>query len=186
MKFYYYYNIIKDTHSKYKLLSNLLLKKKRYNLINNTKKNVECAVKLNHNDNKSYIRKYWTSWVTIFVMLFIIKMLHIPLLQNIPIVFVYFIYWIFVIFMNAYEGHRLMDYLKKNHPKKWEELTYLPYCGSGNVNGFKTVGFIFSSNDLADENIKFLKNNYKKLCGFMLTVLICFPILFILERMIIE
>lgn len=78
--------------------------------------------------------------------------------------------WLAVMVLNALEGYRLMSYLRKYHNAKWQELTYIPGFGSGNVNGFRSLPFIYSKDDLNDECVKVLKANYRRFIALTLTI----------------
>jgi len=65
--------------------------------------------------------------------------------------------WIPVIVFNIREGKELMGYLASHHREKWEWLTTVPGLGPGNVNSFRSLPWLFSSDDLNDPTIAALK-----------------------------
>jgi len=87
--------------------------------------------------------------------------------------------WIPAIFVSLYEGRRLLSYLEEHHKKKWEEITYVPGFGSGGVNSFRSLPFVYSKDDLDDKNVRILKNNYKGVIKLLLTVFVTFIIIFL-------
>jgi hypothetical protein len=80
--------------------------------------------------------------------------------------------------LNFYEGHRLMSYLKQNHRAKWEHITYVPFFGSGGVNSFRSLPFIYSKADLGDQLVAELKKNYRRFIILMFAVFFTLPVLF--------
>jgi hypothetical protein len=86
--------------------------------------------------------------------------------------------WIAVMILNFYEGHRLMSYLKQNHRAKWEHITYVPFFGSGGVNSFRSLPFIYSKADLGDQLVAELKKNYRRFIILMFAVFFTLPVLF--------
>ena len=133
---------------------------------------------------KSYISFYWKIWFLIILSLLLIKFLVSIYLKpdyNFLLFSIYMIpVWITVMILNFYEGHKLIKYLKINHNEKWKELTYCPILGSGNANGFRTLPFLFSKDDLGDNVVLQLKNNYKNFLKLALTIFFTFPIVFYL------
>lgn len=73
-----------------------------------------------------------------------------------------------------------MNYIKKHHRTKWNYLTYVPLWGFGGRNGFRTIPFIYSKDDLGDPNVAELKKSYRSFLKLMLTVFFTTPILFFL------
>ena len=71
-----------------------------------------------------------------------------------------------------------MKYLKMNHREKWDYITYMPLFGPGGVNAFRTLPFLFSKDDLSDNAVLELKNNYKSFIKLTLTIFFTFPVLF--------
>ena len=133
---------------------------------------------------KSYILFYWKIWILIILILLLIKFLVMRYLNpdyNFLFFSIYIIpVWVMAMILNFYEGHKLMKYLKKNHKGKWENLTYCPGLGYGNGNGFRTLPFLFSKDDLEDNIVFQLKNNYKQFIKLALTIFFTSPIVFFL------
>ena len=128
---------------------------------------------------KSNLRLYWTVWLVYLVACFIAwrafhnfaRSFH----DNFPIIYMVGI-WIPIMFLNLYEGKRLMAYLRQYHFEKWTELTTIPGFGSGNINGFRSVPWLFSSDTLDDPMLDVIKRNYRRFIYFTLTVFFAFPI----------
>ena len=84
--------------------------------------------------------------------------------------------WLPIMFLNIYEGKRLMSYLRKHHNEKWADLTTVLGFGPGNANGFRSVPWLFSSDTLDDPTLGRLKSDYRKFIYLTLTAFIGFPI----------
>ncbi len=89
--------------------------------------------------------------------------------------------WIGIIVLNVVEGHRLMSYLKQHFPKKWEEITYVPGMGSGQLNSFRSLPWIYAPDETGDPVLARMKKDYQLLIALMLMVffsnIIMFPLL---------
>lgn len=85
--------------------------------------------------------------------------------------------WIPTMILNVIEGQRLMTYLKTNHHEKWSELTYVPGFGSGCVNSFRTLPWLYSWDDLGDSQLASLKRQHRDFIRWMLTVLVSYLVL---------
>ena len=62
--------------------------------------------------------------------------------------------------------HKFGNYLKAKHPSKWNEIVPEKFLGvsKNNLesrNYFKEMGFVFSSDNLNDENIPLMKKRIK-------------------------
>jgi hypothetical protein len=64
----------------------------------------------------------------------------------------------------------LFQYLKTHHYKKWEELTYVPGFGPGGRNGFRSLPWLYSADDLSDPAVAALKTEHRAFVRFVLTV----------------
>jgi len=64
-----------------------------------------------------------------------------------------------------------------HHHQKWEELTCIPGCGSGNINGFRTRGWLYSSDDLGDLILAIIKSDGRRFIRFMMTVFFSYLVL---------
>lgn len=78
--------------------------------------------------------------------------------------------WVPMMGLNMYEGQRLMSYLREHHVAKWEELTYVPGFGSGGMNGFRTLPWLYSADTLGDAEVARLKHEHRSFLRFLLTV----------------
>jgi len=79
--------------------------------------------------------------------------------------------------INGFEGMRMMAYLREHHKDKWIELTTIPGFGAGNVNGFRALPWLFSSENLGDEMLENIKRDHRRFIYLSLTVFLTFPIL---------
>jgi len=64
-----------------------------------------------------------------------------------------------------------------HHHQKWEELTYIPGFGSGNINGFRTRRWLYSSDDLGDPILAIIKSDGRRFIRFMMTVFFSYLVL---------
>jgi hypothetical protein len=78
--------------------------------------------------------------------------------------------WIPIMALNFIEGRRLSSYLQKHHPAKWEWLTYVPGLGSGMHNGFRSLRWLFSSDDLGDRAVADMKQRQRRFLYWDFTV----------------
>ena len=85
--------------------------------------------------------------------------------------------WLPLMVLNVIEGCRLMSYLKDHHRQKWEELTYVPGFGSGGGNRFRTIPWLYSSDDLGDPAVAIMKTDHRRFIRLMLTVFFSYLIL---------
>ena len=132
---------------------------------------------------KSNIRIYWSVWF-LLVVLFLTARFTIFRSSSENILFILFtIYavptWLAVMILNFYEGNRLMNYLKQKHRSKWDDITYVPFLGSGNVNSFRSLPFIYSKDDLGDPVVGELKKNYRRCAALFFMIFFTLPILFL-------
>jgi len=114
--------------------------------------------------------------MALIIIFFVGKILKIPLLSQLPFIPYFFCIYLFICIINVVDGIRLMNYIKENHFEKWEDLTSLPFMGSGNANGFKAIKFVFLSDNFQDEILLKLKNNHKKLIILAIVAFISIPI----------
>ena len=133
---------------------------------------------------KSYVKQYWFIWLSIVTCFLILRFLVFSNSENEDIIFTLFNFyaiptWICIMILNFFEGYRLRTYLEENHHKIWEYQTSGPGFGSGGVNSFRTLPFVYSNDDLSDPMVKELKLNYRRFVRFMLTVFFTLPVLFI-------
>ena len=127
---------------------------------------------------------YWKLWLVTVLLLVLTKVVAGKRLDENSLFILFSSYiipvWLWVMYLNYRKGHDLMSYLKENHRKKWEEITYIPFFGSGGINSFKSLPFVYSNDDLSDDNIKELKKSYRKLINFALVVFVSAIPLFLL------
>jgi len=79
-------------------------------------------------------------------------------------------------FLNLYEGKRLMTYLRLHHFDKWTGLTTVFGFGPGNVNGFRSIPWLFSSDTLDDPLLGVIKMDYRRFIYLVLTLFLTFPL----------
>ena len=135
----------------------------------------------NEIEYRPYIKIYWSVWLIFIVLSIFIR--HFILQNNYEnfrwTIFVIYALgsWLPVMGLNFYEYYRLREYLRKHHYAKWEHITSIPFFGSGHYNSFRSLPFVFGSDDLNDPNVKFLKGNYRRFIIFALTVFFAFPVM---------
>lgn len=136
-----------------------------------------------NNKIKSFIPIYWRIWLVLVSLLLAVRifMYHEYNEDRFFLLFTFYAVptWLSVMILNFYEGHRLMKYLKINHRKKWEYITYVPLFGPGGVNSFRSLPFLFSKDDLGDNIVLELKNNYKSIIKLTLVIFFTLPLLFL-------
>ena len=119
---------------------------------------------------------YWKLWLVAVLLLVLTKVVAGKSLDKNSLFILFSSYitpvWLWVMYLNYRKGHNLMSYLKENHRKKWEEITYIPFFGSGGINSFKSLSFVYSNDYLSDDNVKELQKCYRKLINFALVVFV--------------
>lgn len=50
---------------------------------------------------------------------------------------------------------------KRHHREKWDYLTWLPLWGTGGINSYRILPFLYSRDNLDDPNVEILKSNNK-------------------------
>jgi hypothetical protein len=85
--------------------------------------------------------------------------------------------WIPTIILNVIERGRLMSYLRDNHNAKWSELTYVPGFGPGGVNSFRTLPWLYSTDDQGDSRLAGLKQQHRDFIRLMVTVFLSYLVL---------
>ena len=88
--------------------------------------------------------------------------------------------WIPIMVLNLVEGRSLPKYLKSAHPAKWEELTTILGFGPGFRNGFRSLNFILSDDDLGDPEVARRKTRYRGFLKFTIAAFVGFPIVSVL------
>jgi hypothetical protein len=78
--------------------------------------------------------------------------------------------------INLYEGRRLMSYLKVHHPEHWAYVTSSVFGGPGGANSFRSLRFIYSTDDLGDTQVRALKHNYRKIVLLMGLMFVHYPV----------
>ena len=119
---------------------------------------------------KSYARVCWRLWFILFIGFFLGKIFKIHILKGIP----FFLYWFvitfsFVIVIALIAQGKLLNYLKKNHYEKWEEITTIPNLGSGLYNGPRLSKFLKSEYILNDPTLVKLKSEFDSI--YLLTII---------------
>ena len=122
----------------------------------------------------SRIRTYWRVWLAVVALVLLLRFtVFLGASSDRLFVFasVYMIStWLSVMVLNVVEGRRLSSYLRKHHPQKWQWLTYVPGLGSGMHNGFRSLPWLYSADDLGDPVVAALKKEQKRFINWMLTV----------------
>lgn len=126
-------------------------------------------------------RFYWLGWaVLIFVFASVRVVVSLRFVAappfNLGVCYMLGV-WLPVMAFNFHEGRRLMSYLHDRHHDKWLELTTIPgFGGSGHINGFRSVPWLFSSDTLSDPMLAKIKSDYRGFLYWVLTVFFTMPI----------
>lgn len=95
-----------------------------------------------------------------------------------------FLTWGGIMLLGLVPHENIGPYLKENHHETWEYLTYsplfTPMFGRMGMNGFRSVPWLFSKDDLDDPVIRECKVVAKRMIAFILTVFLTFMPLAIL------
>jgi hypothetical protein len=125
-------------------------------------------------------RYYWFAWLAVLGGFGVARFAVIPRLTDEPHFHLGLWYlpvmWFPIMLLNLYEGRRLMSYLRQRHPAKWAELTTFWGFGPGCVNGFRSVPWLFSADNLNDPALERLKADYRHFIYWVMTVFFSFPI----------
>ena len=128
--------------------------------------------------------QYWKIWIVSVIALIACKAILEGKLSESSLFYLFSLYivpiWLWVMYLNFRKGRDLISYLKKHHHEKWKEITYVPFHGSGGFNSFKSLPFIFSKDNLNDNNVKYLKGSYISFVKFALLVFVTIIPLFLL------
>lgn len=84
--------------------------------------------------------------------------------------------WLATGVLNFYEHQRLRKYLRENHFDFFKKITYST-TGFFNI---RSIPFLFSKEDLGDQNVSLLKSNVKRFWGFALTQFLMYPALILI------
>ncbi len=132
----------------------------------------------------SRIGVYWRAWLGVVAIALILRFTVFfgPFGNHCGLSFFYSAgTWLSIIVLNSIEGRRLMSYLQQHYPRKWEEITYVPGLGSGMRNSFRSLPWIYASDDTGDLTLAQMKTDYQLLIALMLMVffsnVIMFPLL---------
>jgi len=136
----------------------------------------------------SRIRAYWCAWLGVVALAILLRFtvfLGASREQLFALASAYGVCtWIPIMVFNFIEGRRLLSYLRIHHPAKWEWLTYGPGLGSGMHNGFRSLPWLFSSDDFGDPAVAGMKQQHRRFLYLMLTVffsyLVIMPVLLVL------
>jgi hypothetical protein len=125
------------------------------------------------------IRAYWCVWLVCVVLALALRFSLFAHSNNrFTFEMAYMIgTWLPIMVLNFIEGQRLMSYLKSNHHEKWSELTYVPGFGSGGVNSFRTLPWLYSRDDLGDPAVASLKQQHRDFIRWTLTVFLSYVVL---------
>lgn len=82
--------------------------------------------------------------------------------------------WLSVVALNMIEGQKLISYLNLHHSQKWGQPTLVPGLGSGWSNGFRTLPWLYSEDDLNDPVVARMKREYKSFLKWALTIFISY------------
>jgi len=127
---------------------------------------------------KSYSKIYWILWFILIMLFFLGKIFKIYLLKDIPFFGYFFVItFSFIMIIGLVSNGKLLNYLKKNHYEKWEELTTIQYLGSGLSNGFRLRKFLKSKETLNDPIVEKLKNECKSVLLLTITHIFLFFLL---------
>ena len=123
----------------------------------------------------SYLNYYWRLWIGMVGCLLLLRWSFF-LGANDNILFVLFaayavLVWGTVCALNLFENRRMMNYLKEFHREKCEQLLGVTFLRNYGLSGVKALQFIFSDDDLGDEEISVIKRERKRFIAFALTVL---------------
>lgn len=127
--------------------------------------------------------QHWKVWgIAVILLVSIRAVSDVPTENSRFFLFIMYIVpiWGWVLCLNFRRGRDLMAYLEKYHHEKWKEITHVPGIGSGDLNSFRSLPFIFSDENLNDENVNILKRNYISFMKFGLSVFISVIPLFLL------
>jgi len=92
--------------------------------------------------------------------------------------------WILAGVQNTIQGIKLMEYLKEHHREKRNYLTWVPIWGSGGHNGFRTLPFIYSNDDLGDRVVSILKDNCRRSNRLVFAIFLTMMPLFVLLMLV--
>ena len=122
----------------------------------------------------SRIRIYWSAWLAVVALALILRFTVFLGASSDHLFGFATVYavgtWLSVMVLNLIEGRRLSSYLREHHPEKWQWLTYVPGLGSGMHNGFRSLPWLYSADDLGDPVVAALKKEQKRFIKWMLTV----------------
>ncbi len=133
------------------------------------------------NQQTSRISTYWRVWLCIVAFALVLRFtvfIGVTSDQRFSLGITYALCtWLPLMVLNVIEGRRLMSYLNNHHHQKWDELTYLPGFGSGWHNGFRTLPWLYSSDDLGDPVVAIMKTDHRRFIRFVLIVFFSYLVL---------
>jgi hypothetical protein len=137
----------------------------------------------NSTEVKTYIRFYWKVWLVLVSLLLVVRFLVFNGTDENSVFLLFAVYagsvWLAVIVLNIYEAERLLRYIKKNHAEKWKEIVLFPNLGVRGLNPIRYLPFLFSKDNLNDDMVLKLKNNYKSFMKLAVAILLSFLALFL-------
>jgi hypothetical protein len=126
---------------------------------------------------------YWVGWLVLVAVVMGLRFAPAALRPDIPSIFLAMGYVatvsVGIMVVNFAEGRRLLGYLEQAHRSKWEYVTHVPFFGSGGVNSFRTLAFVFSRDDLGDARVGELKRSYRGIVALVLSAFVSIPFVFI-------
>jgi hypothetical protein len=129
---------------------------------------------------KSNIRVYWVCWLICVLLLLALRFTAFLSSSEDARFYLITIFalstWLATGIVNFYESHRLRKYLRDNHSDFFKKITYST-TGFFNIH---SIPFLFSKEDLGDQNVSFLKSNVKRFWGFALTQFLMYPVLILI------
>ena len=113
---------------------------------------------------KSHICLYWGAWLLITLIILYLKFIYFRGQRNFfKLMVVYaLILWIPMMFLNLYEGHRLLKYIESAYPQESEKIK-----NSFSRVGRKSLLSFVNENSLNDQVLKQLYGKYNRFIIFM-------------------
>lgn len=127
---------------------------------------------------KSYFTVYLILWLSILICSTLFFLIY----ENERVFTIYsVITFLIAIIINAFEGHRITNYLRENNIEQYMKNRSFRDV-KGVVNNFSAFEFLISNNDSDDINITKLKSNYKKTILLVAIIFFSNPIFFIITK----
>ena len=127
---------------------------------------------------KSYFKVYLLLWLSILICSTILFLNY----ANQRVYMFYFLTTLlFAMIINAFEGHRITNYLQENNNLQYMKNRSFKDV-KGVYNNFSAFEFLISNSDLDDTIITRLKSNYKKTILLIFIIFFSHPIFFIIIK----